>query len=570
MSLAHHVVIGPPGCGKTQYIARQAARAQEKYGADGVMISSLTRTAAREIADRAQAESKVGLEHDAAATLHSHARRALARQGIVGAEEDGKPKLADTPQGLKAWNESQKRADWKIDPGHAVNVDDLGERVGDTRSGDGLLQLHHLLRARCTPPEWIDAEVERFTRGWVTPQTYGYFVDAWEHFKRVEQRPDFTDLIELALKAELPPPGSPGVLFVDEAQDNSRLEMDLIRSWGKQVEQVVTVGDPLQCLYHWRGASPDVMTPEDAASSTVLGRSYRVPRAVLNYAVAWARRGDLNPPTYEPRLDGGVEVGGAVELLDRSLREPSGVIAAVERDIAAGRTVMLLASASYLLAPLLDGLRNRGLPFWNPYRVTAGHWNPLRSGERLRAFLRPSRAVWGEEASFWTGREAARWIEPLSARKAPLRERGSKGTRVKELKAYDARVLRGEQLFPLFADETQDERAFDLDAEWWHETLLADHQRRNRYPMGVWRRDPAALTAQPPITIGTIHSVKGGQADAVYVFPDLSPAAYGEWQTRDPAVYRLFYVAFTRAREKLVLCRERGQLAVEFPQGQIT
>ena len=567
MSLAHHVVIGPPGCGKTQYTARQAARAQQIFGEGGVLICSLTRTAAREIADRAEAESKTGLPHDAAATLHSHARRALARHGMVAAEDDGKPKLADTPQGLKVWNESQKRADWKIDPGHAVNLDDLGERVGDTRSGDGLLQLHHLMRARRTAPEQIGLEVERFTKGRVTPQAFERFVEAWERFKRVEQRPDFTDLIELALRAELPPPGRPGVLFVDEAQDNSRLEMDLIRSWGEQVEQVVTVGDPLQCLYHWRGASPDAMAPEDAASNTVLGRSYRVPRAVLDYAVAWARAGELAPPPYEPRLDGGIEVGGQVELLDRSLREPSGVIAAVERDIAAGRTVMLLGTASYLLAPLIHVLRDRGLPFWNPYRVTAGHWNPLRSGERLRAFLRPSRAVWGDRAAFWTGREAARWIEPLSARKAPLRERGSKGERVKVLKAYDARVLRGEQLFPLFAEETADERAFDLDAEWWHEQLLADHQRRNAYPMEVWRRDPAALTARPPITIGTIHSVKGGQADAVYVFPDLSPAAYAEWQARDPGIFRLFYVAFTRAREKLVLCRGRGTSIVEFPHG---
>ena len=61
------------------------------------------------------------------------------------------------------------------------------------------------------------------------------------------------------------------------------------------------------------------------------------------------------------------------------------------------------------------------------------------------------------------------------------------------------------------------------------------------------------------------NSVKGGEADVVYVFPDLSRAGMREW-TGDPeqqaSVYRLFYVAMTRARDTLVLLRPQGDLAV--------
>jgi len=52
------------------------------------------------------------------------------------------------------------------------------------------------------------------------------------------------------------------------------------------------------------------------------------------------------------------------------------------------------------------------------------------------------------------------------------------------------------------------------------------------------------------------NSVKGAQADVVYVSPSLSPAGYGEWtrsrRSRD-SVIRLMYVALTRARETCVV-----------------
>ena len=59
--------------------------------------------------------------------------------------------------------------------------------------------------------------------------------------------------------------------------------------------------------------------------------------------------------------------------------------------------------------------------------------------------------------------------------------------------------------------------------------------------------------------MGTIHSVKGGQADVVYVFPDLSLNGHkeyngGEWEP----VIRQFYVGVTRCKESLIICRPAG------------
>jgi superfamily I DNA/RNA helicase len=78
------------------------------------------------------------------------------------------------------------------------------------------------------------------------------------------------------------------------------------------------------------------------------------------------------------------------------------------------------------------------------------------------------------------------------------------------------------------------------------------------YPMQVYARGGReALDKDPRIVVGTIHSVKGGEADVVYLFPDLSIAGGREWgvvgRGRE-SVRRLFYVGATRARETLVLC----------------
>jgi DNA helicase II / ATP-dependent DNA helicase PcrA len=78
-------------------------------------------------------------------------------------------------------------------------------------------------------------------------------------------------------------------------------------------------------------------------------------------------------------------------------------------------------------------------------------------------------------------------------------------------------------------------------------------------------RGPQALVDAPRVVVGTIHSVKGGEADVVYLFPDLSregDAAYQQaGQPRD-SVIRQFYVGMTRAREILYICQQESGMAV--------
>src|ERR1017187_11029192 len=47
---AEYRIFGAPGCGKTTNITRQVKRAVEKHGADAVLVTSYSRTAAAELA----------------------------------------------------------------------------------------------------------------------------------------------------------------------------------------------------------------------------------------------------------------------------------------------------------------------------------------------------------------------------------------------------------------------------------------------------------------------------------------------------------------------------------------
>ena len=74
-----------------------------------------------------------------------------------------------------------------------------------------------------------------------------------------------------------------------------------------------------------------------------------------------------------------------------------------------------------------------------------------------------------------------------------------------------------------------------------------------------------ALRETPRVIVGTIHSVKGCEADVVFLFPDLSRAADAAYQKHGPdrdSVIRLFYVDMTRAKHTLYICQQESASTV--------
>ena len=122
------------------------------------------------------------------------------------------------------------------------------------------------------------------------------------------------------------------------------------------------------------------------------------------------------------------------------------------------------------------------------------------------------------------------------------------------------RVQRGFKKLPAVDD--QDMVTFD--------TLSADHGLLATKEM-IWsdamdklpETDRAYITSLlrrgekfngiPRITASTIHGSKGGEADNVVLFTDLSPAADEDMRINPDDMHRVFYVGVTRTKKNLYI-----------------
>src|SRR5262249_2995940 len=144
---------------------------------------------------------------------------------------------------------------------------------------------------------------------------------------------------------------------------------------------LVTAGDDDQTIYTFAGAAPEDLLAHEIPQRFrhVLNQSYRVPRCVHTLSQAWIEQVAIREPKeYFPR-----DEDGELRLFhggNYRYREP--IVDEVERYVGNGKTVMLLATCSYMLEPLKAVLRKRGLPFHNPYRRKRADWNPLAQTNR--------------------------------------------------------------------------------------------------------------------------------------------------------------------------------------------
>lgn len=528
------LIIGPPGTGKTTALAEETERAAAKDGPSSVAICSLTRTAAAEIAARTE------VPDDNVGTLHSAAFHALDR-----------PDLAETPEGIRAWNADNPTL--RLSGGVAALDDvDGGEALGerDTSTADQLHQAVMNRRARMQPvDQWSGVELD--------------FYDQWRDWKRETDRLDFTDLIERAIEGVDFHPAGPRTLLGDETQDFSTLELALFRKWARGAQTAIIAADPDQSIYGWRGADPHAFDRIDDQHTRILGQSYRVPRAVHAAATGWISQIERRRQApYAPR-----DEHGDVRVSNFSLSYPEPLVADIGEELAGGGTAMLLTSCGYMLAPALKALRAAGVPFHNPLRPKKGAWNPMRGARRLAAFLRPDERVWGERARSWTWSDLKAWTEPLSARSAMARG----GKALIEAKCVEDRFGESqasqdvplEALAEIFGDPTFQHPAFRSNVEWWEKNLLASKREAMAYPLSVLRsRGGAALLERPRLVVGTIHSTKGSEADSVFLAPDLSRAAmWNGWRVGGAPrehIVRTFYVGATRARQSLTVLAPSG------------
>lgn len=537
--MIEHRLFGPPGTGKTTYLARQIERAVEKHGPDSVMVASYTKAAAAELNRR-----NLPIPKEAMGTLHALCYRALNR-----------PEIAETH--IDEFNAEN--------PGFALSNIKTGmdEMAVDAQYGtdaDMYFAEYNLFRAKMLPLHTMSKPAIQFLK-------------VWERFKEKHDYTDFTDMIHFVLAMKEPPPGKPIIGIYDEAQDFNALQMKLVRHWMQYQEYIIIGGDDDQTIYEWSGSSPECfLYPEvPKEQKHILKQSYRLPRAIQELSNRWIKQvRNREPKEFAPRPE-----QGEIRYLDRAnYQKPVQAIEEALRYAENGKTVMFLASCSYMLKTLIASLRYLGLSFHNPYRQSRGDWNPMgtfgkgaanrvSTRDRLVSFLNPG--IDFEGRPLWEIHDLVKWTDMIKTR--GILKRGAKehiANAAEGIQFYDFGNLMG--FYSSIFEPAGLEIAMKRDLNWFWEHSKAEKKKALDYPIAVYKKlGLKALTEKPKLMVGTVHSVKGGEADCVVLFPDLSVAAMAGWmkggEGKD-AVVRTFYVGMTRAKESLLVCQPSTGMTV--------
>lgn len=234
MKMKTTAVFGPPGTGKTAEIMRAISRERERL--DDMAVVSFSRAAAKELSSRLVGEAPAFV-----GTIHSfcYGELGLDRQQVVAS-----------------------LAPFRT----AAALDHLGPEV------DQAIEIVQLARRRGRTIRSQYLEWTNLTTSIDFCERIGRMYESWKkHFGVL----DFDDMLSQAAGHT----HKFSLVFVDEAQDLSRLQWDVVLNMVKPGGQLVVAGDDDQAIFTWAGADPHKMR-RIADEVVVLSQSHRIPRAV--------------------------------------------------------------------------------------------------------------------------------------------------------------------------------------------------------------------------------------------------------------------------------------------------
>lgn len=158
-------------------------------------------------------------------------------------------------------------------------TEDLTDEYGRTKD-DKLFSLVQRSRVSETSLLALAVEYDEDYR------TLDYIRRGLEKYKEIHNLRDFPDMIEQALKGDLP---HYDLFIVDEAQDITPLMWKLVHRIADQSTATVVAGDDDQAIYGWNGADPKHFI-ELEGDRTVLDQSHRLPKLVHEVATTISSR----------------------------------------------------------------------------------------------------------------------------------------------------------------------------------------------------------------------------------------------------------------------------------------
>ena len=308
-------------------------------------------------------------------------------------------------------------------------------------------------------------------------------------YKELRSKWDFTDLLHEYVAGGIPVPVD--VAIIDEAQDLTPLEWQVVEIAFQGVERRYIAGDDDQAIYTWSGADVAHFLSVEHDEQEVLPVSYRLPTAVFDYAKSFA--GSRIKNRYDKEWQARPENGEGFVKWISSLDEV---------DVTEG-SWYLLARNSCFLTEYADHLRDLGMVY--QYR------------------RKPS-------------------VNPDNREIIYLYERWSKGVALDMADTY--RVVKKMGIHRSVKEGKHYLEDYgNINAPWYSALKNIDPTIRAYY-RSVMKRY-RSLRTEPTVEVNTVHAVKGGEADYAVLSTDMTKRSF-EGDAEDEA--RVFYVGATRVK----------------------
>ena len=581
------LVIAGAGSGKTRTITYRIANMLDKgIPQSAILALTFTNKAAREMADRVKELVGRKLPMLTVSTFHAFGVRVL-RESIshLGYKENFS--IYDQADKMALIKETARSL--KIDPAE-LNLYDLANLFSDIKTGRAC---------------W-DADSSQ----------YSPIYDEYNELLKLYNAVDFDDLIVLPIKLFKEKPEvlekyrkRYRYIMVDEFQDTSKIQYDLVYLLAQKSRNICVVGDDDQSIYSWRGANYENIVQFEKDFPEVkeikLEQNYRSTGTILDAANSiishntkrkkknlWSKSGEGNP----------------IELSypDNEIKEAQFIAETItllrmQDDLSYGDFGILVRTNS-LTTAIEDALLMNGIP----YAVSGGQsffqrkeikdiiaylrviTNPDDDISLLRIINTPRRGI---------GKKALEQITELGKKEkcsvfAAMQKLDKYEDFVNMITAYKGKFLSGKNLAATLNDLVDDIHYWDhliteyqkneKEAKWKYKniltfiSLLDRWEQENEEEESIYSylnkitlitRDDDQDTEGGKVGLMTIHAAKGLEFKVVFLAGcEDAIIPHARALEEDPANIeeerRLFYVAVTRAMDKLYItsCRMRHHL----------
>ena len=439
--------------------------------------------------------------------------------------------------------------------------------------------------------------------------------EAWLRYEKTlteEKALDFDDLIALPVRlleehADIRALAEERwkYIHIDEYQDTNALQGRLANMLAEKHRNLFVVGDIDQTIYTWRGATIENLLEFDKkypeAKTIILEQNYRATKNLVDAANAVIEKNKNRKEKYSTTQKGAGEP--IVVHMARSAEDEARWIALKIRELMRHGTkpedIAVLFRTNFQSRALEEGFLRAGVPykligtkfFARKEVKDALAWmrlalDPSREVDKLRAAASPARGIGkvtlgklaaGQRAQLRTGElakveafeavidelaQAADILTPSEFVKLVVEKSGMRRAMVDEGNADDRERFENVEELASVAARHDAMLGKEGIAAFLAEAALASDQDELDRPQGVTSRRGDTLRAQGGVTLMTVHAAKGLEFGTVFVsgmeeglFPH---QGMGNDSDRDEEEERrLFYVAMTRAKDRLFLTLAR-------------